>query len=77
MADLQQTKAAPARQHGRVKVYWVSKGFGFITAHDGAEWFFHMSECRGDIPRDGALVAFDVGKRRGREQALRVCLDRP
>ena len=43
----------------------TDKGFGFIAAADGTEYFFHQSACRGmrfDELREGQSVSFEVGK---------------
>jgi CspA family cold shock protein len=31
------------RQHGRVKWFDSKKGYGFVTADDGKDYFFHYS----------------------------------
>ena len=41
------------------------KGFGFIAAGDGNEYFFHNSACRGcrfDELREGQNVTFERGQ---------------
>jgi cold shock protein len=43
----------------------TDKGFGFIEAADGTEYFFHQSGCFGtrfDDLREGQRVSFTVGK---------------
>jgi CspA family cold shock protein len=43
----------------------TGKGFGFIAATDGKEYFFHQSACTGvsfDSLREGQNVSFDVGQ---------------
>src|SRR5262249_8550100 len=43
----------------------TDKGFGFIAAPDGVEYFFHQSACQGtrfDDLREGQKVSFDVGQ---------------
>lgn len=43
----------------------TDKGFGFIAAEDGAEYFFHQSGCVGtrfDDLREGQRVTFTVGQ---------------
>ncbi len=64
------TKPAPlatagvgTRQHGQVKWFNVSKGFGFITRDDGEEIFVHFRSIRGGGRRglrDGQKVTFIV-----------------
>jgi CspA family cold shock protein len=42
----------------------TDKGFGFISASDGAEYFFHQSACEGarfDDLREGQNVTFQIG----------------
>jgi len=43
----------------------TNKGFGFIEAGDGKEYFFHQSACVGvsfDSLHEGQSVTFDVGQ---------------
>jgi CspA family cold shock protein len=43
----------------------TDKGFGFIAAPDGTEYFFHHSGCVGtrfDDLREGQTVSFTVGQ---------------
>jgi cold shock protein len=43
----------------------TDKGFGFIAAPDGVEYFFHQSACQGtrfDDLREGQRVSFDVSQ---------------
>jgi len=43
----------------------TDKGFGFIAAPDGTEYFFHQSACTGtpfDEMREGDRVSFSVGQ---------------
>ena len=43
----------------------TDKGFGFIAASDGVEYFFHQSACQGtrfDDLREGQRVSFDIGQ---------------
>jgi CspA family cold shock protein len=43
----------------------TDKGFGFIAATDGTEYFFHQSGCVGirfDDLREGQRVSFTVGQ---------------
>jgi cold shock protein len=43
----------------------TNKGFGFIAAADGTEYFFHQSGCVGtrfDDLREGQRVSFTVGQ---------------
>jgi CspA family cold shock protein len=58
--------AAPVdgeREHGQVKWFNVSKGFGFIVKDDGDEIFVHFRSIRGRERRglrDGQRVSFVV-----------------
>ena len=48
--------------NGKVKRLVSDKGFGFIEAADGGEYFFHQSACQGmrfDELREGQAVTFD------------------
>ncbi len=43
----------------------TDKGFGFIAASDGTEYFFHQSAVQGarfDDLREGQTVSFTVGQ---------------
>ena len=51
--------------NGTVKRMVSDKGFGFVAAEDGAEYFFHRSACQGvrfDDLREGQKVTFDRGQ---------------
>ena len=53
-----------ATQNGTIKRI-TDKGFGFIAAADGTEYFFHQSACSQasfDDLREGQAVTFDVGQ---------------
>jgi len=46
---------------GKVKFFNSSKGFGFITAEDGVDYFVHSSGLsEGTVLRDGDNVEFVV-----------------
>ena len=50
---------------GTIKRLVSEKGFGFILAGDGTEYFFHQSACVDtafDQLREGQSVTFDVGQ---------------
>ena len=51
--------------NGTIKRLVTEKGFGFIAAPDGTEYFFHQSACT-EIPfeqlRERQAVTFDVGQ---------------
>jgi cold shock protein len=51
--------------NGTIKRLVSDKGFGFIAAGDGTEYFFHQSACTGtpfNQLREGQTVTFDVGQ---------------
>ena len=54
-----------ASMNGTIKRLVSDKGFGFILAGDGFEYFFHNSACRqtsfNDL-QEGQTVTFDVGQ---------------
>jgi len=55
--------AAP--MNGTIKRLVSDKGFGFILADDGNEYFFHNSACAGtrfDALREGQAVTFERGQ---------------
>lgn len=65
----QSTQNPPARDanrdHGTVKWFNVSKGFGFIVKDDGEEIFVHFRSIRGEgrrSLRDGQSVSFIVAE---------------
>ena len=50
---------------GTIKRLVSDKGFGFIAAGDGNEYFFHQSACSGtpfDDLREGQAVTFEKGQ---------------
>lgn len=54
-----------AREHGTVKWFNVTKGFGFIVKDDGEEIFVHFRSIRGEGRRglrDGQSVNFIVAQ---------------
>ena len=54
-----------ASLNGTIKRLVSDKGFGFIAASDGSEYFFHNSACSGvrfDELREGQSVTFDSGQ---------------
>lgn len=64
----QQPPAQPQdgnREHGTVKWFNTSKGFGFIVKDDGEEIFVHFRSIRGEgrrSLRDGQSVSFIVAE---------------
>ena len=54
-----------AAMNGTIKRLVSDKGFGFILADDGNEYFFHNSACTGirfDELREGQAVSFERGQ---------------
>jgi CspA family cold shock protein len=50
---------------GTIKRLVGEKGFGFVAAADGSEYFFHQSACNGvqfDDLREGQAVTFQKGQ---------------
>ena len=53
-----------AIMNGTIKRLVGGKGFGFILARDGKEYFFHNSACADaafDDLREGQAVTFEIG----------------
>ena len=54
-----------ARLNGTIKRLMSDKGFGFVAAEDGNEYFFHQSACNGvqfyEL-REKQPVTFDAGE---------------
>jgi CspA family cold shock protein len=51
--------------NGTIKRLVTSKGFGFIQAADGTEYFFHQSSCADgsfDDLREGQPLTFEKGQ---------------
>ena len=60
-----QASGGAPREHGTVKWFNVSKGFGFIVKGDGEEIFVHFRSIRGEGRRglrDGQAVSFVVAQ---------------
>ena len=54
-----------AAVQGTIKRLVSDKGFGFVAAQDGNEYFFHRSACTGirfDDLREGQSVTFETGQ---------------
>lgn len=50
---------------GTIKRLVSAKGFGFVAADDGSEYFFHQSACNVtpfDELREGQAVTFEKGQ---------------
>jgi cold shock protein len=62
---LDSKKVAMAPRSGTIKRLVSGKGFGFILASDGKEYFFHNSACSEtsfDELREGQAVTFERGQ---------------
>ena len=62
---------------GTIKRLVSEKGFGFVAAQDGSEYFFHQSACTQtpfDSLREGQAVTFDtsVGPKGPRAENVKV-----
>ncbi len=54
-----------AAMTGTIKRLVYEKGFGFVAAPDGNEYFFHQSACAGgqfDQLHEGQAVTFETGQ---------------
>ncbi len=54
-----------ATMNGTIKRLVRDKGFGFVAAQDGSEYFFHQSACVGtrfDDLHEGQAVTFQKGQ---------------
>jgi CspA family cold shock protein len=54
-----------APTNGTIKRLVSGKGFGFVAAEDGNEYFFHQSACNGvqfDDLQEGQAVTFEKGQ---------------
>ncbi len=52
-----------ATTKGTVKRLVGDKGFGFVAAPDGSEYFFHQSACADfDTMHEGQSVTFETGQ---------------
>ncbi|MCF7871415.1 cold shock domain-containing protein [Candidatus Woesearchaeota archaeon] len=61
---------------GNVKFFNQMKGFGFIAAEDGKEYFVHMSDLKDGVTiRDNDVVVFEVVQGDRGPKAAHVSLD--
>ena len=63
--DDTQEKTMAATVNGTIKRLVSDKGFGFVAAADGTEYFFHQTACtdtRFDDLREGQAVTFQTGQ---------------
>jgi CspA family cold shock protein len=62
--------------NGVIRKIVEDRGFGFVTAEDGTEMFFHSSQCvsRFDDLRSGDAVTFEVTTSAKGPRALQVTL---
>ncbi len=61
--------------NGKVKFFNQEKGFGFITADDGNDYFVHQSGLNGDIIlRENDAVTFEVTEGDRGPKAVNVSL---
>lgn len=65
--------AMKGRQRGKVKWFSLQKGYGFVIAEDGKEFFFHRTDIvEGGIPAEGQEVEFEIERTAKGNQAVRV-----
>lgn len=67
-----------AATKGTIKRLVSDKGFGFVAAQDGTEYFFHQSACTGvrfNELREGQAVTFEAGQGPKGPRAERIQLD--
>ena len=60
---------------GTVKSYNYKRGYGFIAADDGGEYFVHQSQLQMEgfrMLRRGQKVSFDTSGEEGRTAAVNV-----
>ena len=60
---------------GIVKWFDAKKGYGFITADNGTEYFVHYTQIKTDGFKtldEGASVSFEVAEVNGKESATNV-----
>ena len=61
---------------GKVKFFNEVKGFGFVAADDGKDYFVHQSGLQGNITlNEGDSVTFDVEEGDRGPKAVKVTLD--
>jgi CspA family cold shock protein len=61
---------------GKVKFFNAKKGFGFISAEDGKDYFVHQSGLKeGVMLRENEAVTFDVEEGERGPKAVNVELD--
>jgi CspA family cold shock protein len=63
---------------GTIKRLIADKGFGFVAAQDGVEYFFHQSACTGvrfNELREGQAVTFEKGQGPKGPRAERITLE--
>lgn len=58
----QQLADDPMRKAGKVKFFNVEKGFGFITSHDGNDYFFNANYVKGEAAMTGSEVEFEAAR---------------
>jgi len=62
---------------GKVKFFNNSKGFGFIIADDGTEYFVHISGINGNAElAENTPVTFDIGEGKRGPIAQNVSVDK-
>lgn len=62
------------KEKGTVKFFNVAKGFGFITASNGKDYFIHSSGLNGITLTEGAKVEFETRQGQKGLEAFNVSL---
>jgi CspA family cold shock protein len=57
---------------GKVKFFNSSKGFGFITAEDGKDYFVHKDAAPGITLNDNDAVEFEIEQGERGPKAVKV-----
>ena len=50
------------KQSGVVKFFNDTKGFGFIIEETGKDLFFHATKVKGELPKEGQTVKYNIGQ---------------
>jgi cold shock CspA family protein len=59
---------------GTILTFYPERRYGFLQdIKTGADYFFHRGDVQEQIvPRNGALVSFDLGQHAGRTKAVNI-----
>ena len=59
---------------GLIQKYYLVEVYGFLMQDDGTRHFFHITNCRGFIPKPGMKVSFEIGEGKKGPAAVNVTL---